>query len=90
MEDIVHQTEKQTIYWEGYYEGQKENKEKIERLSKEVEQLKKERRWLINTCGEYLYGMIKVVNWEIGDKAISREEVKNKTIKKMTKALKEE
>ena len=32
MDNSEHQTEKQTIYWEGYNEGQKESKVEIERL----------------------------------------------------------
>ncbi len=32
MDSSDHQTEKQTIYWEGYYEGKKESKAEIKRL----------------------------------------------------------
>ena len=41
MDSPEHQTEKQTIYLEGVHEGKKESKE-------EIEQLKKEKEWLIS------------------------------------------
>ena len=62
MDSAEHQTEKQTIYWEGYYEGQKQSKEEIEQLKvlnrvninkahcleEEVERLRNEKEWLIS------------------------------------------
>ena len=39
MDNPEHQTEKQTIYWEGYDEGQKESKVEIEQLKNRVEDI---------------------------------------------------
>jgi len=56
----------------------------------EIERLKKEKKWLVNTCSEYLYSILKAIALEEGNgRIVSWEGIEERTIKEMEKALKE-
>ena len=46
----------------------------------EIEQLKKEKKWLIKACTEFMYGTIEVTSWK---------DAKDKVLKEMQEELKE-
>ena len=47
----------------------------------EIEQLKKEKKWLIKACTEFMYGTIEVTSWK---------DAKDKVLEEMQQELKEE